>query len=98
MQASDVPIVRLFIPSEDDEQTLVNLAELIGVEMEGQTDVNQAEPPTAGCVRFMLLCLICIAVVNQLCLYMVHFQYFQYIFDILEPLSFNGVIEPLCIT
>ena len=41
---SDVPIVRLFIPSEEDEQALVNLGELIGVETKRPTETQDALP------------------------------------------------------
>ena len=41
---SDIPIVRLFIPSEEDEQALVNLGELIGVETKRPTETRDALP------------------------------------------------------
>ena len=41
---SDVPIIRLFIPSEEDEQALVNLGELIGVETKRATETQDALP------------------------------------------------------
>ena len=42
-----MPVVRLFIPSEEDEQTLVNFAELIGVETNTQTGIKE-QPSSAG--------------------------------------------------
>ena len=44
VEGSDVPIVRLFIPSEEDEQALVNLGELIGVETKRATETQDALP------------------------------------------------------
>ena len=44
VEGSDVPIVRLFIPSEEDEQALVNLGELIGVETKRPTETQDALP------------------------------------------------------
>ncbi|XP_073250935.1 tudor domain-containing protein 7-like [Porites lutea] len=44
VEVSDVPIVRLFIPSEEDEQALVNLGELIGVETKRPTETQDALP------------------------------------------------------
>ena len=41
---SDIPIVRFFIPSEEDEQALVNLGELIGVETKRPTETQDALP------------------------------------------------------
>ena len=40
LQISDLPIVRLFVPSEEDEQLLVNVSELIGMETETQLESN----------------------------------------------------------
>ena len=47
-----MPVVRLFIPSEEDEQTLVNFAELIGVETNTQTGVEE-QPSSTGWVLFI---------------------------------------------
>ena len=41
---SDVPIIRLFIPPEEDEQALVNLGELIGVETKRPTETRDGLP------------------------------------------------------
>lgn len=38
-----MPIVRLFVPSEEDENTLLNLAELIGLESEKQAESREEE-------------------------------------------------------
>lgn len=52
VQSSDVPLVRLFVPSEEDENTLLNLAELIGLESEKQAESREEEEeedsPSAG--------------------------------------------------
>lgn len=40
LQISDLPTVRLFVPSEEDEQLLVNVSELIGMETETQLESN----------------------------------------------------------
>lgn len=44
-----MPLVRLFVPSEEDESTLLNLAELIGIETEREKE-SQEEPSSAGYV------------------------------------------------
>ena len=38
-----MPLVRLFVPSEEDENTLLNLAELIGLESEKQAEIQEEE-------------------------------------------------------
>ena len=38
-----MPLVRLFVPSEEDENTLLNLAELIGLESEKQAESREEE-------------------------------------------------------
>ena len=53
VHAGDVPVVRLFIPSEEDVQTLVNFAELIGMETNNQTDTQEEQPSSAGWVMFI---------------------------------------------
>ena len=50
VQCSDVPLVRLFVPSEEDESALVNLAELIGLESEIQAEFQEEETTSAGYV------------------------------------------------
>ena len=52
VQCSDVPLVRLFVPSEEDENVLVNLAELIGLESEKQTEFQEEESTSAGYMTF----------------------------------------------
>ena len=45
-----MPLVRLFVPSEEDESALVNLAELIGLESEIQAEFQEEETTSAGYV------------------------------------------------
>lgn len=47
-----MPLVRLFVPSEEDENTLLNLAELIGLESEKQGDIQEEESTFAGYMAF----------------------------------------------
>lgn len=46
-----MPLVRLFVPSEEDENVLLNVAELIGLESETQEE-SQEESTSAGYVAF----------------------------------------------
>lgn len=54
VQPSDVPLVRLFVPSEEDENALLNVAELIGLESEKQEE-SQEESTSAGYVAFTVM-------------------------------------------
>ena len=54
VQCSDVPLVRLFVPSEEDESALVNVAELIGLESEIQADFQEKESTSAGYMPFSI--------------------------------------------
>ena len=54
VQCYDVPLVRLFVPSEEDESALVNLAELIGLESEKQAEFEEEESTAAGYMAFSI--------------------------------------------
>ena len=55
-----MPLVRLFVPSEEDENTLLNLAELIGLESEKQAESREEEEEedstSAGYMTLKLYC------------------------------------------
>lgn len=48
LRTSDLPIVRLFVPSEEDEMTLVNVSDIIGMETEAQNEGINTEQSTEG--------------------------------------------------
>ena len=49
-----MPLVRLFVPSEEDENTLLNLAELIGLESDKQEENQEEEEEFAGYTAFSI--------------------------------------------
>ena len=55
-----MPLVRLFVPSEEDENTLLNLAELIGLESEKQAESRveeeEEDSTSAGYMTLKLYC------------------------------------------
>ena len=50
-----MPLVRLFVPSEEDENTLLNLAELIGLESEKEGENYEEESTFAGYIAFSII-------------------------------------------
>lgn len=48
LTTSHLPIVRLFVLSEEDEMTLVNVSDLMGIETEAQDEATNTEQSTEG--------------------------------------------------
>jgi len=48
LTTSHLPIVRLFVLSEEDEMTLVNVSDLMGIETEAQDEAINTEQSTEG--------------------------------------------------
>lgn len=48
LTSSHLPIVRLFVLSEEDEMTLMNVSDLMGIETEAQDEAINTEQSTEG--------------------------------------------------